>query len=164
MGVRCGESTCALLFSKPKKMVSYDLNDDHFAFKNDIYNYCKKNYINYEFIIADTLNIEIENTDLLFVDTLHTYNQLITELNKHSKKVSKYIILHDTTTFGYQDEIIYSNASNIVKNMKNEKQGLIVAVQDFIKTNKNWNVYKKYENNNGLTILNRVDNENTLHQ
>ena len=128
MGVREGESTCALLYSKPKKMTSYDLNDKYFSSINNINEDCFRSSIDFRFILGDTLLINIEETELLFIDTLHTYNQLSAELEKHNDKVSKYIILHDTTTFGYQDENIYSHASEVVKNMKKDK---LMSEDDF---------------------------------
>lgn len=108
---------------------------------------------------ADTLKIEIEETDLLFIDTLHRYDQLFKELNLHAKNIKKYIVLHDTANFAFNDEDLYDHASDIVKSGKiSEKRGLISAINDFIETNegKNWFVFDVYNNNNGLTVLKRV--------
>jgi hypothetical protein len=82
---------------------------------------------------------------------------LISELRLHSVKASKYIILHDTETFGLRDEIIYGHASNLIKDVKVEKVGLWNAVLDFLEEGdgKNWEVFEKFTNNNGLTILKR---------
>jgi hypothetical protein len=104
--------------------------------------------------------VEIEDTELLFIDTLHTYQQLSSELKLHSEKVSKYIILHDTVYFGRVDEKIYSHASEIIKNdkdNKNNKSGLMTSVEDFLNSDYGfkWEIHKHYENNNGLTILKR---------
>jgi hypothetical protein len=153
MGVRWVSSTWALLLSKPKKMISYDINQHKNV--NEVLELTNKNNINYSFIISDVLKIKIEETDLLFIDTLHTYNQLTKELQLHSEKASKYIILHDTTSFGTIDEKIYEHASSEIKNEKINKKGLWNAVLDFLETEKGkkWFVYEKYENNNGLTIL-----------
>jgi hypothetical protein len=155
MGVRWVSSTWALLLSNAKKIISYDITQH----KNiqTVLELTKKHNINYSFIVSDVLNVEIEKTDLLFIDTLHTYNQLTKELLLHSEKSSKYIILHDTTTFGYVDENIYKHASPNIKNQKITKQGLWNAVLDFLNTEqgKNWTIFEKYENNNGLTVLKR---------
>ena len=75
---------------------------------------------------------------------------------KHSKNVNKYIILHDTTLFGINDEFIYDHASDVVKNMKSNKSGLKSAVSDFIYENQNWKIDTIYENNNGLTVLKKI--------
>jgi len=101
MGVRWVSSTWPLLLSNPKKMISYDILRDPKI--NNVIQLANEYKIEYQFITADVLKIEIEETDLLFIDTLHTYNQLFYELQLHSDKCSKYIILHDTTSFEYID-------------------------------------------------------------
>ena len=77
-------------------------------------------------------------------------------INLHAK-VNKYIILHDTTTFGYQNEVLYEHASDKVKSEVVIKEGLKAAIDDFLLTEdgKSWFVYREYTNNNGLTILKR---------
>jgi len=158
MGVRWVSSTWPLLLSNPKKMISYDIVKNHKI--DEVIDLSNEYNINYTFIESDVLKIEIERTDLLFIDTLHTYNQLIKELNLHSKNTSKYIILHDTTTFGDVDERIYNHASPLVINESTIKEGLWTAVVDFLKTEegKKWEVLGRYTNNNGLTILKKINN------
>jgi hypothetical protein len=156
MGVRWVTSTWAFLLSNPKKLVSYDVLKDNKV--DEVINLSKKYNINYKFEIQDVLKIEIDPTDLLFIDTLHTYNQLSLELRRHSKKVNKFIILHDTETFAYIDESIYERASDLVKEQPQTKQGLWNAVLDFLDTDegKKWKVLEKLTNNNGLTILSKI--------
>lgn len=158
MGVRYGCSTWAFLKSNPQKMISYDISYHDRNIINEILNITKEYNINYHFILADVLQIEIEKTDLLFIDTLHTYNQLTNELNQHASKVNKFIILHDTELFGSVDESIYSHASNIIKNINISKTGLINALNDFLKSEngKNWKIKETFKNNNGLSILERI--------
>jgi len=153
MGVRWVSSTWPMLLSKPKKMISYDIVKHPQI--EEVINLAKEYNIDYSFEIKDVLNIEIESTELLFIDTLHTYNQLINELTLHSSMVSKYIILHDTEHFGRLDETIYSHASDKIKSQQKTKQGLMTAVEDFLKTDSGqyWEIFQIYANNNGLTIL-----------
>lgn len=155
MGVRWVSSTWAFLYSQPEKLISYDIVKDSNI--DEVISLSQEYKIPFEFHERDVLSIEISPTDLLFIDTLHTYNQLINELIKHSEKVSKYIILHDTVSFGYVDENIYSHASDVVKSLNNTKQGLMNAVIDFLNSDlgKNWEIFESFENNNGLTILKR---------
>lgn len=157
MGVRFACSTWAFIEGKPKKLTCIDINYDFFVPSDSLVRQACKNYsIDFKWITGDTLKIDIEPTDLLFIDTLHTYNQLFLELMKHNNNVSKYIILHDTTTFGHQDESIYKHASDIIKENSSIKKGLIQAVDDFLSENKSWSKKIVYENNNGLTILERL--------
>lgn len=153
-GSRYGDSTIALLNSDPKVMISYDL------FKSDFINEIKSD--NYSFIKKDTLSISIDETDLLFIDTLHRYFQLYNELGLHSKKVKKYIILHDTETYGYSDEPLYAAHINVKMSDKiiiTKKVGLKQAINDFLfetKEGNNWVIEEEFKNNNGLTVLARI--------
>ena len=63
----------------------------------------------WDFFVADTRQLEIEETDLLFIDTWHDYLQLKKELFRHSNKVKKYIILHDTVFYGFINENLYED-------------------------------------------------------
>lgn len=155
MGVRSGASTWAFLNSKCEKLISYDI------VKHPNIEYIKmvcSDDSRYIFKECDVLTTEIEKTDLLFIDTLHTYNQLISELTKHSTQVLKYIILHDTVTYGYTDEAIYNHASEVIKNKYSDYKGLVPAIKHFSKTEDgvNWKLKEHYINNNGLTILERI--------
>lgn len=153
LGVRWASSTWALLLSNPKKMISVDIVKHPNV--DEIIELTKEYGINYSFIKSDVLDMEIENTDLLFIDTLHTYNQLTKELELHSNKVSKYIILHDTVSYGYTDEIIYSDSSELIKHQTVNKTGLKTATLDFLNSEigKEWSIFEEYLNNNGLLIM-----------
>ena len=157
MGVRFACSTWALIEAKPKKLTCIDIMYDYFEPSEKYVNkMCDTYGIDFKWITGDSLKTEIENTDMLFIDTLHTYRQLLGELKMHSDKVSKYIILHDTTTFGYRNEGLYEHASEIVKNSDEGKMGLVPAVEEFISENSSWRIKESYTNNNGLTVLERI--------
>jgi hypothetical protein len=132
-GVRWIVSTWGLLAGSPKKLVSYDIvhPSQHNAKIEEVYGIAKDNNIEYEFNLASSLEAEIEPTDLLFIDTEHTYSHLTKELNLHHKKVSKYIICHDTIAF----------------------PDVKIAVDSFVKDNKNWTIKEHLENWPGLIIL-----------
>ena len=102
MGVRDVVSTWAFLLglannSKKKKVLrSYDI---HKSVNIDLaLNEAKSNKIDMTFTEVDVLKTEIEGTDLLFIDTLHTYTQLKNELKLHASKAKKYIVFHDIVT------------------------------------------------------------------
>jgi hypothetical protein len=142
MGVRHIVSTYALLMGKPKVMVSYDIMDCNWkpiaeAVKEDTH---------FEFKMGNTLEIEIEETDLLFIDTLHNYNQLSKELALHADKVRKYMIFHDTTSFEFVGESYTGR----------REKGIWPAIQEFLDGNKQWELKERFRNNNGLTILERT--------
>lgn len=141
MGVREVVSSWAFLEAKPRKFVCYDINN-HENIK-EAEKLANENGIEFVFKLENTLTCNIENTDLLFIDTWHSYNQLFTELNKHHDKVNKYIIMHDTTDCEFRNE-------NFIKEQEN---GLYPAILNFTLMNRQWYIYEKFAHNNGLTIL-----------
>ena len=142
MGVRWVVSTYALLMGKPKKLISYDINGINWQ---PIAEMVKEN-TDFTFEVGNTLNLEIEETDLLFIDTLHNYNQLKGELELHGNKAKKYIIFHDTTSFEWIGESYTGKVDEI---------GLWPAIEEFLEKNPHWKIFERFTNNNGLTILKR---------
>lgn len=155
MGVRWIVSTYAFLVAKPKKMFSIDIQhpSNWGADIGQVEQYAKDIECQYKFWQTNNLEIEIEETDLLFIDTWHSYKQLKAELALHASKVKKYIILHDTVLFGDQDEL---NSYDIF-GWHNEfnKKGLKPALNEFLEEHKEWIIHEVYTNNNGLTVLKR---------
>ena len=92
--------------------------------------------------IDDTRKIEIAETDFLFVDSLHIYEQVQKELELHANKARKYIGFHDTTTYADNGEF--------------GGKGIWPAIQEFIDSHPEWQLVERRTNNNGLTILKRV--------
>ena len=141
MGVRAGISTRAFLYS-PARLISYDIQlTDAVARLFDLARQAGRD-VTYQ--QADVLKIQIEPTDLLFIDTLHTYSQLRQELRLHGNQARKYIAFHDTYTFGLTGEV------------GPDRRGLLSAVIEFVMTNPDWRFHTYRTNNNGLTILERV--------
>lgn len=158
LGTRFAISTHAFLIARPSKLVSIDLNYRFFEpFESEIREFASACGTDFEFIEGDVLEMEIDETDLLFIDTLHTYNQLSLELRKHESKVRKWIILHDTVTYGGTDERFYKEAkiSKKVKKASKDKSGLSLAITEFLQEFGSWSVKEHFSNNNGLTVLER---------
>lgn len=150
MGVRNVVSTWAFMLRNPETLIGIDLHT------NPNVSTAEFIYPKWKFIKADTTKITIDETDLLFIDTLHIYSQLKKELILHANKVKKYIVLHDTTTYGFTDEPTSWQTHEIMENYKVEdKKGLQPAIIEFLNDNPEWILFKEYTNNNGLTILKR---------
>jgi len=135
LGVRWGVSTRAFLYSviqRKTTLRSYDLVTNNWV--TDLFIKAKELNVDAVYKQANTLDMTIDQTDLLFIDTEHTYSQLSEELKLHGNKARKYIIFHDTVTFPDLDK----------------------AINEFLYYNKHWNLLIKHVNNNGLTILHRV--------
>jgi glycosyltransferase involved in cell wall biosynthesis/predicted Zn-dependent protease len=138
MGTRTGVSTTALLYAQPQVLVCYD------TARYPQVDRLRQLAGRTEFIFyqQNVLWAEIEETDLLFIDTWHVYEQLRDELRLHAPKVRKYIVLHDTTTFGERGET-------------EGHRGLWPAVEEFLAEG-TFRLKARYENNHGLTVLEAV--------
>lgn len=95
-----GCSTAAWIMARPKKFITVDQ-----GIKLNIQEYdaaAKEVGVDFQFILGNDLDIEIEPTDLLFIDTMHTAEHTYNELNRHAVKVKKYLAFHDVnpTRFG----------------------------------------------------------------
>jgi len=144
MGVRGGDSTRAFLYADPKKYIAYDLNIDPDV--KELFDYCKSIGKDFDYIQADVLEIEIEETDLLFIDTYHCYEQLVQELKLHAGKVKKYIAFHDTHTYGRVGENLdFQNFAGT--------KGIMYAIEEFLDENENWKIVHDVDYNNGLIII-----------
>jgi len=136
-GVRGGNSTVALACGRPKSLISYDIDKMPEDLKNVV-----SGVTDFRFIQKNVLEIIIEETDLLFIDTFHSFGQLQAELELHAPKVRKYIITHDTATFGVVGE-------------DKKSPGLINAIEQFISSGV-WKKVKEFKNNSGLIVLKRA--------
>lgn len=164
-GVRWVVSTWALMAGRPKSLTSFDIN--HF----EIYGVnpeilsktAEEAGVKFTFHQEDVLTTDkLVETDLLFIDTVHSYKQLKMELHLHAKKVSKYIIFHDTVSFGETNEGEIAPNAGWSKELLEyydklgPANGINSAIVEFLMTNSDWFVHKLFKNNNGLTILTRV--------
>lgn len=147
MGVRGVVSTWAFLAGKPKVMRSYDIEDCPNI--KDAMQLAEGAGIDFEFHVQDVIadDFEIEETELLFIDTWHRYDQLKKELAKHASKATKYIMFHDTETFGYKDEEETDTSKT--------PQGLMPAIEEFLEDSPEWTIAEQIPINNGLTVLER---------
>lgn len=158
-GVRNGVSTWAFLAANPEYLISYD-----FCWYDNIQNIIDAAYnenISFSFCREDVLDIDILPTDLLFIDTFHHPLQLKRELSKHSDKVKKYIILHDTETNKrindqlWPDEICAMTrlGKNPLEYNNYPNTGIHIEIINFLYEHPDWMIKEVFSNNNGLTIL-----------
>lgn len=138
-GVRDGQSTRAFLAANCT-LRSYDIEMD--AGVSKLFDLASATNLDKQYINGDSLKVDIDSTDMLFIDTYHNYKQLKAELDIHHTKVKKYIAMHDTTTYGGPSQ--------------GDPIGLLAAVMEFLASHREWSVYYHTHSNNGLTILERV--------
>lgn len=151
MGMReANASTVAFLAAQPLTFVSWDINPFAVVSQQvvDLLVDNMSGRTRFQPRVGDTLEIKIEQTDLLFIDTLHTASQLWRELVRHADPkrdtVRKYLVLHDTaeTGFGWKDEV-------------GGGPGLRPAIRQFQKHHAFplWRLIEDRQNNNGLAVL-----------
>jgi len=136
LGTRDGDSTIAFLQLAHEidgHVTSIDINDCPIArTRADGFGYLDK----WEFIKGNGLSIEwTDEIDHLFIDSDHSYNHVLLELEKFEPfvKVGGFITLHDI-----------SRLPEILR-----------AITDYIKDKPNLRFYK-YFNNNGLGIIRKI--------
>ena len=140
-GVYDCTSTWALLAGHPVKLTSYDIIRR--VEVDEVEAAARGSRTEFQFVLASSIDVEIDECDLLFIDSMHTYEHLQKELAMHAGKVSKYILMHDTTTFGYVDQIPGG-------------RGLWPAVEDFLVAHPEWTIAERRTNCHGLTVLERT--------
>lgn len=82
-----------------------------------------------------------QETDLLFLDTTHTFDFVHTAMTKWAAHVSRYIVLHDTVSYGERGE--------------DAKDGLRYAVKQFIEDKPEWCIAFHTDKQHGLTVLSK---------
>ena len=120
----------------------------------------EENGIHFTFWRVNDLHIDLEPTDMLFIDAWkrHTYCHLMYELETFSPRIRRYICLHDTSEpWGDQDDHEYKGDYSEYPSCDKNKKGLWQAVVDFLQNHPEWMLYDRYTNNHGLTILKRKD-------
>lgn len=144
MGVRSVVATWAFLRGA-KQYTGYDMfeHPNMKAITEGIHD-------NASMIIADVLEVDIEPTDFLFIDTFHTETQLKRELAKHADKAKKFIGFHDTFTYALVGEVPYEGMGGRGVDCG---KGLKFAIDEFLASHPEWTVAYKTDRNNGLTIL-----------
>jgi predicted O-methyltransferase YrrM len=136
-GTNAAVSTTAILAGQPKRFMTVDLNPSPEAEKLR----AVAGRTAFEILQADSLVIEIDSCDLLFIDSKHTAEQLAGELDRHAVKVRRWIVLHDTVTFGLTGE--------------DGGRGLQAALATYLADHREWRIAAEWRNNNGLTVLKR---------
>lgn len=166
LGMRAGISTVALAAGRPRALVSIDVDEEAveatrfhllrrcgcepaLGLGDDTLQWPGGDGRRVELVQGSSLEVDPIPCDLLFVDTLHTEEQLEQELARWSCVVRRTIVLHDTETYG-----------KIGEDGKNP--GLMGAVRYWLALGEGqgrWRIKTHRKNNNGLMILERFAEE-----
>lgn len=133
LGTRNIVSTYALMANKPAMLVSCDVvmpPEEKLVEAGEI---ADANGIKYRFIQGESQYADIKPyVDVLFIDTLHLYSQVVKELWRHAERTKKCIIFHDS---GIHE--------------------VAACIQDFL-FNLNWKLKAQLPNGTGIAVLERV--------
>lgn len=136
LGTRKLVATWAFLKAHPKKMTCVDIVHPNQYGEEGQMNLlgatmlCEQLGIDFEFIWADDLTLDLPNYDMIFFDTEHTYDQLSKELALYGSRANKFMAFHDT---------------NVLE--------MTHAIFEFINKNLQWVIIENEENCNGLIVL-----------
>lgn len=155
-GVDIGQSTTAFLMAQPKILTSYDLvqrpeleelfSTASVCERTEQWIRCQIGSTWWWFEKRDSRTCRIAPpVDLLFIDSAHCYDQLITELTRHHAQVKRWLVLHDTVAYGE-----YGEAGP-------PQPGLTPAIDEFLAHHPEWVRFEQFSNNNGLLILERMN-------
>lgn len=138
LGVRNMNSSWAFLNAlrtRGGKLVSVDIVSPQGINTDVVTKNCKNENVDFQFILGDSLKVELEPTDMLFIDTIHERQHLEKELELHAGKSKKYIAFHDVESC---------------------KEELMPVIERFLMNHKEWKKLFTLHFNNGLLVIKHV--------
>ncbi len=127
-GTETGFSTTAFLMAGPAELHCYDIVLPAAA---DILRPLAGE-TRLVFHVCDTLTAPvIEETDLLFIDTLHTYEQVKGELERHGHRARRYLVFHDIVSC----------------------PEIVPAIAEYMSVHKEWTMLEWREEQSGLAVF-----------
>lgn len=152
-GVKRGASSSALLLGA-HEVVSYDVVETADArllerLAGERWTYC----------LADSRTADVPPCDLLFVDSLHTYDQVAAELTAHAGKVRRWLVFHDTITFGSigakgeSGQHLWTYAAG--QSVPRGALGIRPAIDELMIRDPSWRLRAHYTDSHGLLVLER---------
>ena len=135
MGINQGATLAAAVLENPKTVRAYDIGLKWYNEARHLFDkYASENKIDLEVFEISTLDCVIDETDLLYIDTMHKYDHLKEELSLHGNKVKKYMIFHDT----------------------NAVAALRKAVEEYVAENLEWKIITDCKINVGFMTIKRT--------
>lgn len=143
-GTGMGRITSALIAALPSTVATYDTFPGEGVIQgiqNVLSEASTGRPVNFLPHSEDVLSIDIAETDLLVIDTIHNGEQLSAELSRHAPQVSRWIAILGTQTW-----------QNIGEG---DGAGMLTAEVEFMQANPEWSTIYHTDRNNGLTILSK---------
>jgi hypothetical protein len=141
LGLNSFGVTVSLLAAQPNKLICYGENDTQV--KNIVERVgAVTGKTDFRTYVGNSLEIQIAETDMLIIDTFHSYSQAKAELQRHAGDVKRYLVFPSSYAFSTRGEDGHS-------------PGISQAIHEFIEENPVWSVIYNVTQNNGMTILER---------
>jgi hypothetical protein len=152
-GVKRGASSSALLLGAAR-VVSYDIVETPEALRlkaaaGDRWTYR----------IQNSITADVPACDLLFVDSLHTFDQVDRELARHAESVRRYLVFHDVLTFGSVGANGETGAQmwtyRLGESVPQSCLGIRPAIDALMIRDRSWQIAASYTDSHGLLVLER---------
>jgi hypothetical protein len=151
-GVKRGASSSALLLGA-QRVISYDLVETREA--KELKQIAGERW---DYRIGDSREADVPPCSILFVDSLHTYEQCRAELEAHGDKAKRFLIFHDHMTFGTvgadgetgRHKWTYVPGKGSVPL---DCLGIRQAIDEFMAANLCWRIAASYPDSHGLLVL-----------
>ena len=136
LGVNQGATAATALEYRPSSMKIYDINLKNFEPQRKFFEEMAKEYgVHFEAHEKSSLDPStVEYVDVLYIDTLHTRDHLMKELELHHDSVRQAIICHDTYA----------------------KPDMHKGILEFLEKNPEWILARYHQHNVGYTTIERV--------
>lgn len=144
-GFREGVSTMALLCGQPEILITFDIDEMCWVTYGTLRLYAKEKNVKMSFVVDDTQQVICPETDLLFLDTWHNSLQIEKELMLSGNRSRKFLVFHDTESFGLKGELQDELGGG----------GIRQPIEEFMSENPHWQVLHDFKHNNGLLVLER---------
>lgn len=111
--------------------------------------------------IQSSLEAPVQECDLLFIDSLHTFAQCDAELRRHADLVSRYLVFHDTLTFGSvgadgeSGRQLWDYHTHLGQSVPMDALGIRPAIDRLMMRDSSWRVRSHHLDNHGLLVLER---------
>lgn len=153
-GVKRGASSSALLLGA-RRVVSFDVVATPEARELEAAAGGR-----WDYRIEDSRAADVPEAGMIFVDSLHDYEQCHAELFNHGNKAQRYIACHDTFTFwevGANGETGRKKWDYVAGrgSVPLDCLGVGQAILEFLAANPHWRVAASYPDSHGLLVLAR---------
>ncbi|MFN2333590.1 MAG: hypothetical protein ABR550_04100 [Wenzhouxiangellaceae bacterium] len=165
-GTRHGISCSAFMAGRPARLVAFDLVRQPAI--DLLERLASKAGTDFRFREENILKADIEATELLFIDSTHTYEHLTVELERFARHCRRYLVFHDTHLFGqtgmYRADPTVDDGIDIPNSPDQQSpreriltEGLLKAIGEFLNQNIDYRLVCHSQLNNGLVVLKKIN-------